>query len=333
MEIRHLRYFVAMAETGSLMKASERLHVAQPALSVHLANLEAELGTTLVTRSNRGVELTPDGAFLYDRAVTLLKYHQDSVSALKDRNARPSGYVSIGLTSAMPSLLAADLYRAAREEMPDVSLYLVDASTSALYEWLQEGRIDLITCFNLPETPELESVPLYWEDYCLVGRNNGEPHSDEIDFEDILDLPLAMPSASTTLRKALDDAAARRGLQLAPRFETESAQALKALARSGECFAVLPRACVHEDVVSGVLQARRVVNPDMRGLMTLVSLASRPLGPAQLAVRDLVQRLTRKMADDMEKEDRVISNPVIRSMPTSLFPNSQGRRRANLRAV
>ena len=73
MEIRHLRYFVAMAETGSLMKASERLHVAQPALSVHLANLEAELGTTLVTRSNRGVELTPDGQFLYERAVALLK--------------------------------------------------------------------------------------------------------------------------------------------------------------------------------------------------------------------------------------------------------------------
>lgn len=331
MEIRHLRYFVAMAETGSLMKASERLHVAQPALSVHLANLEAELGTTLVTRSNRGVELTPDGAFLYERAINLLKYHQDSLVALKDRSARPSGLVSVGLTSAMPALLAPELYRAARDTLPDVSLYLVDASTSALYEWLQEGRIDMVTCFNLLETSELDSVPLYQEAYYLVGLPTPGDSSDEIEFDDIVDLPLAMPSASTTLRKAMDDAAERRGLRVTPRIETESAQALKALALAGDCYAVLPRACVHDEMMRGVLHGRKLINPDLRGMMTLVNLASRPLGPAQLAVRDLIKTITRRFASDMDTSPAPSSVP--RTTPTSLFPNSNSRKRPGLRAA
>lgn len=331
MEIRHLRYFVAMAETGSLMKASERLHVAQPALSVHLANLEAELGTTLVTRSNRGVELTPDGQFLYERAVALLKDHQSTLAALKDRSRRPSGMVSIGLTSAMPSLIAPELYRAVSTEMPDVSLYLVDASTSALYEWLLEGRIDMVTCFNLADTAELETAPLYQEAYYLVGRPDPTITGDQIEFDDIIDLPLAIPSASTTLRKAMDDAAERRGLRVTPKIQTESAQALKALALAGDCFAILPRACVHEEMSKGTLHGRRLINPDLRGIVSLVNLTSRPLGPAQLAVREIVKTITRRFTDYADADQA--SATVIRTTPTSPFPQVTTRRRSNLRAA
>lgn len=331
MEIRHLRYFVAMAETGSLMKASERLHVAQPALSVHLANLEAELGTTLVTRSNRGVELTSDGQFLYERAIALLKDHQKTLTALKDRSRRPSGMVSIGLTSAMPSLLAPELYRAVSAEMPDVTLYLVDASTSALYEWLQEGRIDMVTCFNLPDTAELEMAPLYQEAYYLVGKPDPEVVGNQIEFDDIIDLPLAIPSASTTLRKAMDDAAERRGLRVIPKIQTESAQALKALALAGDCFAILPGACVHEEMSKGTLHGRRLINPDLRGMVSLVNLTSRPLGPAQLAVREIVKAITQRFAHSVD--DVSSSGTVIRTMPTSIFPQAAPRRRSGLRAA
>lgn len=250
MEIRHLRYFVAMAETGSLMKASERLHVAQPALSVHLANLEAELGVTLVTRSRRGVELTEHGQFLYERAVNILRYHQESVSELKSRKDKPSGVVSVGLVSTLPSLLVPDLHRAVRDQMPDVSLYVVDASTGALYEWLTEGRIDMVVLFNLPETPELETVPLFCDHFYLCGK----PEADlptSIDFDDIIDYPLALPSVSTTWRKALEEAAERRGKVLTSIIESESAQTLRLLAALGDCYTVLPGSGIFHDVEAG----------------------------------------------------------------------------------
>src|SRR3546814_11186391 len=80
MDLRHLRYFVGMVEAGSLVKASERLHVAQPALSVQLSNLAVELGTQPVIRSNLAILTTKDGALLYDRAAVILRYHQQSLS-------------------------------------------------------------------------------------------------------------------------------------------------------------------------------------------------------------------------------------------------------------
>lgn len=333
MEIRHLRYFVAMAETGSLMKASERLHVAQPALSVHLSNLEAELGTTLVTRSNRGVELTPDGQFLYERALNILKYHQESISALKERKASPRGSVSIGMLSTMPALLVPALHRAVRDALPDVTLYIIDASTAAIYEYLMEGRIDMAMLFNLPDTPEFEAVPLFCEEYYVVGRPGPNDTTDEIEFEDILDLPLALPSASTTWRKALDDAAERRGKTLRPVIETESASALRALALEGDCYAVMPRSSIHEDVQAGRLHARKVVHPEMGGLMSVVSLSSRPLAPAQLRVRELLVETVRTVRETINlSEEASADAQIMRTMPSPLLPAQQARRR-QLRAA
>jgi LysR family transcriptional regulator, nitrogen assimilation regulatory protein len=81
MELRQLRYFVAIAAAGSLSKASERLRIAQPALSLQLANLEAYLGTKLFERYNRGVRLTQSGTMLLQHAVTILKGVNDASAA------------------------------------------------------------------------------------------------------------------------------------------------------------------------------------------------------------------------------------------------------------
>ena len=126
MELRHLRYFVGIVEAGSLTKASKQLHVAQPALSVHLSNLEVELGVKLVVRSNRGIELTEDGALLYERAQVMLRYHDEALSTLKRRHHSPKGSVSIGLPSTLPDMIAAQLYKLCREELPEVRLYIAD---------------------------------------------------------------------------------------------------------------------------------------------------------------------------------------------------------------
>ena len=130
MELRHLRYFVGIVEAGSLTKASKQLHVAQPALSVHLSNLEGELGVKLVMRSNRGIELTEDGALLYERALVMLRYHDEALSTLKRRHNSPKGSVSIGLPSTLPEMIAAQLYKLCRDELPEVRLYIADTSTA-----------------------------------------------------------------------------------------------------------------------------------------------------------------------------------------------------------
>ena len=321
MDLRHLRYFVGMVEAGSLMKASERLHVAQPALSVHLSNLEVELGTQLVKRSNRGIELTDDGRILYDRAVIMLQHHQDTLSALKSRKNKAKGRVSLGLPSTLPGLIGGELYRMVRDKLPDVQLYIADTSTAALFEWLQEGKLDLAVLFNLPENRGIDLTPIYLEEFCLVGKPANMPVATEISFEEILAYPLAMPCRSTAWRKILDDVAERQGKTLRSVIETESLSALRAIAMTGDCYALLPRSAVLEEIRGGQLQARKIVNPDMRGVMSIASVTGRELGRAAAEVKDIVVEACHALGKDFTLTDEIApSDQVLRVMPSTLFP-------------
>ncbi|MCK9503402.1 MAG: LysR family transcriptional regulator [Porticoccaceae bacterium] len=309
------------------MKASERLYVAQPALSVHLSNLEAELGTQLVTRSHRGIELTEDGALLYERAVVMLKYHQESLNALKSRKDKPKGLVSLGLPSSMSSMLLPKIYESLREELPDVNMYIADASSSVLYEWLLDGKIDLAILFSLQDTNALEQTPLYVEDYSLVSLPEGNGKADEIEFDKIFDYPLVTSSQATTWRKILDEAARNRGKILDVQVETESFYAMRSLVLSGKCCALLPHSSMVEDIVEGRLQARKITNPDLRGLISVSHLKSRELQRSGRAVHDLVVRAARAVAGQVRAEAKIPAAPqFMRATPSTLFPLRPGNK-------
>src|SRR5580704_5800961 len=106
MDLRQLRYFVGIVQAGSLSRAADRLHVAQSAISRHLASLEAELDRQLVTRGPKGILLTEAGGALYRHAEAILVHmetaKQDAMSALKV----PAGRVSIGLPIALALMLS-----------------------------------------------------------------------------------------------------------------------------------------------------------------------------------------------------------------------------------
>lgn len=332
MELRHLRYFVGIVDAGSLTKASKQLHVAQPALSVHLANLEVELGLRLVVRSNRGIELTEDGALLYERAVVMLRYHDEALSTLKTRHESPKGTVSIGMPSNLPGLIAAPLYALCRKELPEVSLYLADTSSAVVYEWLLAGKLDLAVLYNLPDDGAVSQTPLFWDDFCIVGAERWGVTSADISFAEVLSYPLAMPSRSTSWRKILDDAAEKRGLQLNSPFETESFSALRALALSGECCAVLPRSCLQDDIVAGTLHARRIVDPSLGGMYSVASINRRELSRAARAVREILVRVCAPLRQAGEAEVGAVTAAAaaadtMRVAPTNLFPINRARRR------
>lgn len=328
MDLRHLRYFVGMIDAGSLMKAAERLHVAQPALSVHLANLEGELGTQLVNRSNRGIELTDDGRLLYDHAVVMLKHHQETLNALKSRKNKTAGRVSLGMPSTLPGLISTELYRMVRDRLPEVQLYIADTSTAALFEWLQEGKLDLAILFNLPENAGVDFSPLYVEEFCLVGKSSGVPVAAEIPFEDLVNYPLAMPCRSTVWRKILDDVAERQDKVLQSVIETESLSALRALALSGDCYALLPRSAVLEEIRGGLLQARKIVDPDMQGVMSIASVSGRELSRATVEIREVVIDVCSALRTDLPTPDQSVSGgQTLRVVPSTLFTSTKAAKR------
>ena len=330
MDIRHLRYFVGIAECGSLMRAADRLNVAQPTLSVHVTNLEVELGVKLMERTNRGIELTAEGRALYERATVLLRHYQDMVGSIKDMGRRPSGTVSVGMPSTSSRQLAAELYRRVRDQLPDVTLYIAEASTAILYEWLQAGRIDFAILFNLPGDANVVSTPLQVEEFCLVSRPDMTDAADTIGFDRLFERPLVVSCQSTTWRKALDDVAQRAGRVFNAPVETESISAIRAIVLAGEASGLLPLSSVRDEVERGQLKAQRIINPEMRGLLAITHQPGLEMTPARRAVHDLVIEVVKDTSGERGGGPPAAGvTPILRAVPTRVLPgDGDGRRTA-----
>jgi len=142
-ELRLLRYFVAVAETGNFNRAAERLHIAQPPLSRAIQHLEAHVGAPLLDRASRPLKLTPPGQLLYAQALQLLARVEDVETMVKaaatcQRRRFVIGFVASTIYARLPELI-----REFRKEAPDVELSLVENTTLEQLTALKEGRIDV----------------------------------------------------------------------------------------------------------------------------------------------------------------------------------------------
>ncbi|TRW84941.1 LysR family transcriptional regulator [Mycolicibacterium sp. 018/SC-01/001] len=144
MELRHLRYFAAVAETCHFGQAADMLHIAQPALSYSIRQLEDELGVSLFTRTTRQVSLTAAGEFLKTEAVRLLAGVDDAERGVRRIAAGRSGLLRVGLTGTAAFSHLPRLARVLRQELPGVVLEInADALTPAQCDQLRSGAMDI----------------------------------------------------------------------------------------------------------------------------------------------------------------------------------------------
>jgi DNA-binding transcriptional LysR family regulator len=163
LELRRLRYFVAVAETLHFGRAAVRLHMSQPPLSRQIQQLEAELGAALFRRSKRKVELTDAGAHLLDEARRVLA----DVDQLADRVRRVAsgdvGHLVLGFISAVDYSVLPSLLNAYRRAFPGVTLDLRELTTDVQHAELSEGRIDAGMLLAPIDDDSLLTVPLVRE--------------------------------------------------------------------------------------------------------------------------------------------------------------------------
>lgn len=144
MELRHLRYFATVADTRHFGRAAERLHMAQPALSQSIRQLEAELGAPLFTRTTRQVALTPAGEFLLGEAQRVLDTVEDGVRGVRRISDGRLGQVRMGFTGTATLSHLPRMARRLQHELPDVALRIhSDLLTSEQCDRLRAGSLDL----------------------------------------------------------------------------------------------------------------------------------------------------------------------------------------------
>jgi DNA-binding transcriptional LysR family regulator len=152
-ELRLIRYFVAVAELGNITRAAQRLHISQPSLSAAVKQLEAQLGTPLLARHGRRVEVTPAGQTLLQRGRELLEHADAVVQEIREQGSVPSGRLRLGLSPTARYGVAPRLLAAIAEHAPAVMAYTSEDTTGALLRDVADGRLDAAVTFCAPAPP------------------------------------------------------------------------------------------------------------------------------------------------------------------------------------
>ena len=244
MELRHLRYFVAIAEEQSLTRAAARLHIAQPPLSAQLRKLETELGTTLVHRTARGTQLTEAGRVLLDEARRILHDVDQASRMTRVAGSGQVGRLALGFVPSACNAVLPPLLRQFKAEYPDVRLHLQEMRPDEVVERLHDRRIDA-GFFYLPiDDPSLH-VRTIAEDSLVLALPSAHRLADrtEVDLRWVSDEPFIFPPRYDMpgLHGILTEACERAGFS--PRIVQPDVwllQTIVGLVAGGIGIAVLP---------------------------------------------------------------------------------------------
>ena len=194
MELRTLRYFIAVAQEGSLVNASKRLHITQPTLSRQLADLERELGRQLFLRTHGGTELTEYGAVLlnYAQSIAELVSKAEEDIKLPERSVTGSVHIAAGETRAMSTL--AQAMRNTRNKYPGIDFQLHSGTSADLMDGLVRGQYDFLLECELQPHANLNVLELPFRDRwgVVVPSDHSLATKDAVQLDDIASFPLIL---------------------------------------------------------------------------------------------------------------------------------------------
>lgn len=296
MELRQLRYFVAACEAGSLLKASGRLHVAQPALGQQISALENELGVRLLDRSSRGVTPTEAGKLFLEHAHLILADAERARMAVRELNRVPSGDVALGLTTTVALAATMPILSACRERLPQVKLKIVEAYSGFLRERLQSGRLDLALLYDDILDAGLAKHPLL-DDQLVLVSSAAESMPDKLELTELAESALVLPGREHGLRRIIDDTCSTHGVVLNVVAEIESLNSVKLATEAGIGHTILPLGAVAQEVAEGRLRTTEIGNPRMSRRVVCATNTTRPASLASAAVLQLILEVIREMVE------------------------------------
>lgn len=309
MDIRQLRYFVAIVEAKSFSRAAIALRVAQPALSLHVRNMEADLGTTLLLRTPQGVLPTDAGRLLLERARSIIAEFEATLRAVAEHDSEPAGEVRLGLPGTLGEMLSVPLILAVRERFPKIRLKIAEAMSGYVLEWLYDGRVDLGLVYIPVDERGLRSSPILTEEMRLFAHVSGvagieTPADGAVDLSTLHALPLVLPSVGHGLRSLLDEEIGRLGLELPTVIEVDSYSAIKEIVGRGLAYSVLPENAVAREPDTARFRTWPIGSPPLSRTVHLVRPYDRPSGKAAEAVEQLcVAELSKLVGTGLWKAD------------------------------
>jgi LysR family transcriptional regulator, hca operon transcriptional activator len=243
MELRHLRYFVAVAEEGGITNAAERrLHTAQPSLSRQIRDLEVEVGVPLLERSARGIALTAAGRTFLDHARLALLQVEAAGEAAR-RAAQPDkATFTIGFLAGQELVWLPETLRILRDEAPDIDITLASQPSPDLAGALMRGKIDVAFLRREAQAPGLAFKSLIAEPLLVVlPADHRLAARKQIRLQDLAgEIYISPTRVAPALKKAIEDYAAKSGIVLKPQYDAENLSSVLSLVASTGGVTLLP---------------------------------------------------------------------------------------------
>lgn len=238
-----------------MTRASQSLHVAQPALSLQINRLEEELGKKLLMRSVRGVTPTEAGLAVYKQAQLILKQVEATQLIAHQADVGPAGRVAIGLPWTVTSVLGLKLLQYVRTQLKAVRLEIIEGPSSVLASLLAQGKLDLAVLFDSSMDAGLRMKPLLSESLMLVGARGKLEGKTTATLADVAALPMLLLSRPNGIREVIEREWATQGLKPQVVAEINAPSLLIEAVRAGLGFAVLPSCAMEENLRRGELDA------------------------------------------------------------------------------
>lgn len=271
-DIRRLRYFLAVCDHGGFSKAASAIGVAQPVLTRHVQLLEQELGLSLVSRNGRGALPTEPGKFLVDHARVHLEGLDSLAERLRQTFTQDPAQIVLGICPTVTPLFLDDLRGFIRVNLPNLTLSVIEAYSGDLRNLMERGRIDLALTYQPFDQGAVNGIDLLSERLVVVKSALRKLEVASFSLDDVSRLALILPSQIHQLRKIIDRVCSKRGVRLAPELELDSLSVVKLALDdpTSEFATILPYHSVREDEKSGRFDVYRIDDADMVRTISLI---------------------------------------------------------------
>lgn len=239
--LKHLRVFLALAQSLNFSRTAEEFYVTQPALSKLIKDLEEELGVTLFLRSTRSVKLTVEGANLLPLAHQVVVDYDGGIASMRRLALSEAHKVSIAALPSLACVLLPSVVQALQREVPDIAVTIYDGSAEATIKRLINHQVDFALAAADPSKPELRYEEVLRDRFVLLA--GGEMRSlvkPVMTLSDLARLPLISMTDASTAKKYMAAAFMQRDAEFLPKMQFDQVGTIGGFVQQGIGVAVLP---------------------------------------------------------------------------------------------
>lgn len=306
MNLKQLRYFTRAIEVGNITHAAEKLHIAQTALGMQIRNLEEELGVPLLKRHSRGVEPTVAGEVLQRHALDILSRIEAAKIDVKAAAGTDRLQINFGVTPSIMRLVGAEILVDAKEELPEISLRLVEEFSFMLQHALERDELHYALTYNTPNEQWFARTPLLEEDLMFVTNPEQANGRGTITFAEAIRTELALASRQDVVYHLVHDEANRLGLPVNVAYEVQSVRAIKNLVAKGAATSILPHGAMVEELRRGFVVAHVLERPRITRTLFLVRQSQGVAGLDTARFEAFVAKIVEKINRAIGKHSRYL---------------------------